>query len=118
MSLFHFLFPEVAQAEHLDRLARATEMANAQSRLSHVRLSHQKNTAEKRIQELESEVAQLTLVLEALIEKLTEDAGLTRDDLAAKIAEIDLRDGVADGRITPPPSIESPKSKPKLNFPK
>jgi hypothetical protein len=102
MSLFDFFFPDVAQASHLRRLADASSLAATQSRLSRVRSDQQRLSAEARMRDLESEVARLTLVLEALIEKMLEDGSAVREDLAARIAEIDLRDGVADGKITPP----------------
>lgn len=117
MSLFDFLFPDVAQATHLRRLADATAQASMQSRLSQARGNQQRLSAEKRVQELESEVAQLTLVVEALIEKLVENGVTNREDLASKIAEIDLSDGVEDGRITPPPPSSQPKTEVQFNFP-
>ena len=40
----------------------------------------------------------MVLVLDACWELLSERAGVTEADLLAKIAEIDVRDGTADGR--------------------
>lgn len=47
----------------------------------------------------------LALVCQALWELLRERAGLSENDLVQRIREIDLRDGVADGRITPVPVV-------------
>lgn len=47
---------------------------------------------------------QLLLVGAAMWELLSEKAGLTEADLVARIAEIDARDGVADGKITAAPA--------------
>lgn len=72
----------------------------------------------KRIDELESEVGQLTIIIEALLETMADRSIMTREELARKIGEIDARDGVIDGRITKQkPTSEAPKSTPKFNFP-
>ena len=49
---------------------------------------------------LEDRLDRLTLVCMALWELLKERGELTEEDLATKVREIDLRDGVADGKIT------------------
>jgi len=46
---------------------------------------------------------QLLLVCAAMWELLRERTNLTEEDLVARVAEIDARDGVADGRITKQP---------------
>lgn len=74
-------------------------------------------SAERRIEELENEVAQLTIVLEAMIEQLCDKDAMTREELAAKISEIDLRDGVADGRMTKMEPEVKEKKRPKLIIP-
>ncbi len=117
MSLFDFFFPEIAQASHLRRIADAASMGNTQARISQSRSQQQRSSSEKRIQELEAEVAQLTIVMEALIEKLSDNSGVTREQLAAKIFEIDRRDGVVDGRVTPQQPVEEPKKGPNFQFP-
>ena len=43
---------------------------------------------------------QLSLVCSAMWELLREKNGLTEEDLMAKVREVDLRDGVADGKVT------------------
>ena len=52
---------------------------------------------------LEERVAYLALICRALFELLREKTGITEQELAAKITEVDLRDGKADGRMTPLP---------------
>ena len=100
MSLFDFFFPEEAQASHLRRLADSTTAANTRTRFETARQNRAQLSDRKKIEDLEEEVAQLTIVMEALLEKLDEQDMFTRGELAAKIAEIDLRDGVLDGKIT------------------
>lgn len=53
-----------------------------------------------RIRELTEEIQRMRLLNQALWELLRERAGLTDEDFEAKIKEIDLRDGVEDGRMT------------------
>lgn len=55
---------------------------------------------EQRIAELERRVDRQALASQALWEILRERLGLTDAVVFAKMTEIDLRDGVADGRIS------------------
>lgn len=50
---------------------------------------------------LEEKIDSLALTCQALFEILEEQVGLTKAQLDSKMEEIDLRDGVKDGRITP-----------------
>ena len=52
---------------------------------------------------LEERVDALALVTQALFELLQETSGVSEAQLRAKITEIDLRDGQADGKMTPRP---------------
>jgi hypothetical protein len=52
--------------------------------------------------ELEARVSRLALICRAMFELMQESApGLTEGTLSAKVVEIDLRDGQADGQMTP-----------------
>lgn len=55
------------------------------------------------------QIARLELALEALLEVLRERKALTRDEVAVMIQQIDLADGVEDGRIGPDRVAEAPK---------
>jgi hypothetical protein len=99
MSLFD-LFRDVSYVPELQRLADVSGYLKIQANLAEARRQQERMTASRRIEELEGEVAQLTIVLEAMLEKLYESGNLNSETLAAKIIEIDLRDGVADGKIT------------------
>ena len=55
------------------------------------------------VEQVEERVAHLALICRALFELLQEKTGVTQMELAAKITEVDLRDGKADGRMTPLP---------------
>lgn len=54
------------------------------------------------VENLERELQRLSLVTQAVWETLRDVAGVPDAALAAKIKEIDLRDGVADGRYRKP----------------
>lgn len=84
----------------MQRLADISGYLRIQSNLAEARHRQERLSAQKRIEELEEEVAQLTIVLEAMIERFYESGLLDAAGLAKKIAEIDLRDGIADGKIT------------------
>ena len=120
MSLFDFLMPEVAQASHLRQIADSASLANTQSRLQSARVAHKEQTSSRRIQELESEVGQLTIVVEALLECLEDSKAISKEEVAKKIGDIDARDGVIDGRKTKREKEQNSDtiSKPKLHIPK
>lgn len=99
MSLFEF-FRDFSSTHEMQRLADVSGYLKIQSSLAEARHRQERLSANRRIEELEAEVAQLTIVLEAMIEKLYESKVLDGDELAKRISEIDLRDGVADGKIT------------------
>lgn len=52
---------------------------------------------------LADKVEELALITRALFELLQESTGVSEEQLRKKITEIDLRDGQADGRMTPQP---------------
>ena len=49
---------------------------------------------------LEEKVDRLALICRAMFELVHESSGITEEQLRAKIVEVDLRDGQADGRMT------------------
>lgn len=59
------------------------------------------------VRRLERRADQMALVCQALWELLRERTDLTDNDLVNRLREVDLRDGVADGRMTPVP-VECP----------
>ena len=128
MSFFDLLFPEWAQATHLRTLTEQNRNNQTQQRISQVRAERiataSRNKLERRVENLEQELGQAALVIEALMEKLEEKELATREDMLTLIQEIDARDGVVDGRMTPqkPESFESNQEwpepeKPKFHFP-
>jgi hypothetical protein len=109
MSFFDFFFPEQAQASHLRKLVAQNHLqalnAHKQRMSGHQALreeSARTRNIEQRVANLEKEVGQAGLLIEALLEMLEETGAFTRDDLEKRVREIDIKDGVADGRMTPP----------------
>jgi hypothetical protein len=51
--------------------------------------------------DLDEKVNRLALICRAMFELLQQSTGLSEEQLTKKILEIDLRDGQADGRMTP-----------------
>ena len=117
MSLFDFFFPEEAQASHLRRLADSHSVKNTQARLARSRVDRSISSADKRIKQLEDELGQMTILVESLLECIEAQGLVSRDQIAQKIGEIDMRDGVIDGRMTKNEPTEVKPSKPKLQFP-
>lgn len=56
------------------------------------------------VQRLEAKIDTLAIISQAMWEILREKTGLTEKDIEAKIAEIDIRDGRQDGKITGKPT--------------
>ena len=64
----------------------------------------------QRIGDLEDQVAHLTLINEALLRILEKKNTFARDEFRALLVEIDLEDGVHDGKLAPPERREAPKA--------
>ncbi len=65
--------------------------------------SSQESIARDANKHLVDRVEGLALITRALFELMQETTGVSEEKLRAKVAEIDLRDGQADGRMTPKP---------------
>lgn len=78
-------------------IEQATESRRAESAANHA--TSQANRATERSVEAELNVERLQLVVQAMWEFLQERTEISDADLEAKIQEIDLRDGLADGQM-------------------
>jgi len=108
MSMFDFFFPEQAQAMHLRTIAesgRSNSLYVRSKQIAENNLQRQalrlRSKTDERVAELEKELGQSALVIEALITLLEEKGVVARDELKVRVADIDSADGVVDGRITP-----------------
>ena len=88
MDLFDFFFPDQAQAHHLRKIASNRDQANPSP-----------NRIE--LQSLRADVDFLTLVVAALLRRLTETQTASLADIQDLIDEIDVLDGIADGGLDP-----------------
>ncbi len=119
MDFLDFFFPEQAQASHLRQLAATSQqqaLALHRERFNQQRQQRMEDSRvadmEPRIAQLERDVGQAGLVIEALLELLEEAKTLNRQAVAERTTEIDARDGTLDGRHTPPKKEPfSPKRK-------
>ena len=66
-----------------------------------VRAGAKAGRAQREVEQLADRLDRLQLVCTAMWELLAERAELTEQDLLAKVEEVDLRDGRADGKISP-----------------
>jgi len=66
------------------------------------RASSQAQQASSALKDLQFEIDRLKMLNQALWELLKERTGITEEQLAKKVEEVDLRDGVIDGRMTSP----------------
>lgn len=73
-----------------------------------VSAKHAASRAEQRIKLLEANLAKSLMICEALWELLAEKTGLTEDDLYNKLHEVDMRDGVLDGKNQRSSATECP----------
>lgn len=117
MSLLDLLFPEQAQASHLRGLLRHQQLESkrtgndrgiaAEGKLSD--LSEQVADLANKVRSLEARLNESDLLTHALAEMLFQTCDYTQEDLRALIEDIDARDGVKDGRITPEKQRPVPK---------
>lgn len=108
MSFFDFFFPQEAQASHLRRIADQQERQSQQEGMQRFRDERERRwetsrsqALEQRVEELERDLGQAGLVIEALLQALEASGILKREDIAARAIAIDSVDGVTDGRVTP-----------------
>lgn len=87
----HWEFYQQSQINSVSR--KADEASRTADRAS--------EKAGKVLHQLEAKVDGLALTCQALFEILQSQSGVTEEQLAQKMEEIDLRDGTKDGRISP-----------------
>jgi len=109
MSFFDFFFPEQAQASHLRSIAETQSLQahqDGQNRFREERErrweSSRSQDLERRVEELENDLGQAGLIIESLLQLLEEKSVLKRDEVAKRAIEVDLADGVRDGKLTSP----------------
>ena len=83
------------------------QISGAQSAASraHTEAQRARGDAARDVRDLEARLDSLTLTTMAMWSLLGERLGITEDELAARVRELDLRDGRLDGRYTAPPAV-------------
>lgn len=64
-----------------------------------------------RIRDLEQEIDHLTLINEALLRMLEKKGVILRDEFRALLVEVDLEDGVHDGKLARPADVPRPSNR-------
>ena len=95
----------------INEISRATDDANIAAAGASIQPSQPRDW-----NETNERLEQLLLVCAAMWELLSEKTNLTENDLITRIAELDARDGVADGKLTYTP-VKCPKCQ-RTIFPK
>ncbi len=93
MDLFDFFFPEQAQAAHLRDIARSKRYERR------TRIASSDHSAE--IADLRDDVNFLSMVLTAILKRLTETETMTVADVQDILDEIDRLDGRSDSGLDP-----------------
>jgi hypothetical protein len=95
----------------LNELAANLALANSARRTQFVANAIRQGGTEKRVAALEEELARHELVIRVLIRMLMDRGIATQEQFEACLQQVDLEDGVADGKATPPapPAPEPPK---------
>lgn len=71
----------------------------AERDIASARVSNQATEAKVQTEFLRADVEKLLMITEALWSILKEQHGYTDEDLIKRVQEIDLRDGIADGKV-------------------
>lgn len=81
------------------------------------RARQRRQTTEARVMELEDDLARTLLLVQSLAEVCIAKGLLSRDDIAEMARQVDLSDGVEDGKLDPqtirPEDARSPASSPE-----
>ena len=109
MSVWKYVFDN----EYLQR-ADIESLKDANRRRRH-RQTQSNARAGKRLEELEEDVEELTLLCRTLLTVLRESGTVDPAEIAETMRRIDLEDGVVDGKVSdrqkPKPQARAPKSR-------
>ena len=99
MGLYELFFAETSEAESLRAIAKAHERNSRLRERAMLEARQQDRQVEPALRDLEHDVGTLALILAAILKKLDESGQVTREDLKETLKELDLLDGVRDGKI-------------------
>jgi hypothetical protein len=99
MGLYELFFSEASDAESLSRIAKSHERNSHIRERESVESRQQNYQVDSALANLENDVGTLALILAAILKMLDEKGQINREDLKEKLKELDLLDGVRDGKI-------------------
>lgn len=100
MGLYEFFFSEVSEAESLRTIAKAHDRNSRIRERESIEFKHQNYNINSALENLENDVGTLALILATILKMLDEKGNITRDDLKEKLKELDILDGLRDGKIS------------------
>ena len=107
------LFPRQATTRDLKILEKRLAEKSRSARKRRVNIN-------KRIDELEEELARMTLLCRTLSDVIVEKGMIDLPELFERMNQIDLEDGVADGQVTPkrkrPKPAKTKKKRAKVSY--
>ena len=107
MSIWNYVFDnEYRQRSDIENLKRRSQ-ATGRSQ------SRKAKELDRRVEELEEELGEITLVCRSLLTVLRQSGAVDPAALEAVMADIDAEDGVIDGRVTPEDKRPKPRKAPK-----
>jgi len=92
MDMWDFFFPEIMQATHLRQVARSLQTR---------RPSGGARQSSGEVQDLREDVRFLSLVLAAILKRLSENETMSLTDVTDLLGEIDKLDGLDDAGLDP-----------------
>lgn len=100
MGLYELFFSETSEAESLRKIANAHDRSSRVRVREFAEAKQQNNQVSSALENLENDVGTLALLLAAILKMLDEKGHLTRDDLKEALRDLDLLDGIKDGKIS------------------
>jgi len=99
MGLYDFFFTEASEAESLRTIAKSHERNSRIHARESSGLQQQNYQVNSALENLENDVGTLALILATILKMLDEKGQITREDLKEKLKELDILDGIRDGKI-------------------
>jgi pyruvate-formate lyase len=99
MGLYEFFFSDASEAESLSKIAKSHERNSRLRARESVDARQQNYQMNSALVNLENDVGTLALILATILKMLDEKGQISRADLKEKLKDLDLLDGIRDGRI-------------------
>ena len=97
MGLYELFFPEISDSESLSRVARRIKRKAGKPKKTDP--PKQDEGIYSELEDLDNDVGTLALILASVLITLDEKGQITREELKEKLKELDVLDGIRDGKI-------------------